>query len=195
MITESREYSILILKFWQGRRDSNSRPTVLETVALPTELHPYFGAGEGNRTLVTSLEGWGFTTKLHPLIKLIFQIPCDIFNVNILNMTYILYHNPSCSKSRICLQLLIKKKVHFKKRLYVTEPFSLNEISELVDKFSGDLEQLLRGNKFNFDIKNKQLLKDYLINNPAKLQRPIFFNGKKFTVCRPPELVISLIED
>ena len=55
--------------FWQGRRDSNSRPTVLETVALPTELHPFNGAGEGNRTLVTSLEGWGFTTKLHPRQK------------------------------------------------------------------------------------------------------------------------------
>ena len=25
-----------------------------------------FGAGEGNRTLVISLEGWSFTTKLHP---------------------------------------------------------------------------------------------------------------------------------
>ena len=25
---------------WQGHRDSNSRPTVLETVALPTELYP-----------------------------------------------------------------------------------------------------------------------------------------------------------
>ena len=25
------------------------------------------GAGEGNRTLVISLEGWSFTTKLHPL--------------------------------------------------------------------------------------------------------------------------------
>ena len=24
------------------------------------------GAGEGNRTLVASLEGWCFTTKLHP---------------------------------------------------------------------------------------------------------------------------------
>ena len=24
------------------------------------------GAGEGNRTLVASLEGWSFTTKLHP---------------------------------------------------------------------------------------------------------------------------------
>lgn len=26
---------------WQGRGESNPRPTVLETVALPTELHPY----------------------------------------------------------------------------------------------------------------------------------------------------------
>ena len=26
---------------WQGRGGSNSRPTVLETVALPTELRPY----------------------------------------------------------------------------------------------------------------------------------------------------------
>ena len=27
-----------------------------------------YGAGEGNRTLVISLEGWSFTTKLHPHI-------------------------------------------------------------------------------------------------------------------------------
>ena len=29
------------LSFWQGREDSNPRPTVLETGTLPTELHPY----------------------------------------------------------------------------------------------------------------------------------------------------------
>ena len=27
--------------FWQGRKDSNPRPMVLETSTLPTELHPY----------------------------------------------------------------------------------------------------------------------------------------------------------
>ena len=27
------------------------------------------GAGEGNRTLATSLEGWGSTIELHPQIK------------------------------------------------------------------------------------------------------------------------------
>lgn len=28
---------------WQGRKDSNSQQTVLETAALPIELHPYIG--------------------------------------------------------------------------------------------------------------------------------------------------------
>ena len=31
----------------------------------PAELMTH-GAGEGNRTLATSLEGWGSTTELHP---------------------------------------------------------------------------------------------------------------------------------
>ena len=29
-----------------------------------------YGAGEGNRTLATSLEGWGSTTELHPQKKM-----------------------------------------------------------------------------------------------------------------------------
>ncbi len=29
------------------------------------------GAGEGNRTLATSLEGWGSTIELHPQIKMV----------------------------------------------------------------------------------------------------------------------------
>src|SRR6185312_7457372 len=31
----------LTLQTWQGRRDSNPRPSVLETDALPAELHPF----------------------------------------------------------------------------------------------------------------------------------------------------------
>ena len=33
------------LIFWQGHQGSNPGPTVLETVALPTELYPYCDAG------------------------------------------------------------------------------------------------------------------------------------------------------
>jgi hypothetical protein len=34
------------------------------------------GAGEGNRTLTTSLEGWGSTTELHPQIDIFL---CDFY--------------------------------------------------------------------------------------------------------------------
>ena len=35
--------------FWQGQKDSNSRPTVLETGTLPAELYPYIKDGFKNR--------------------------------------------------------------------------------------------------------------------------------------------------
>ena len=37
------------LRKWQGQKDLNPRPTVLETVALPTELYPY--TFENNKVL------------------------------------------------------------------------------------------------------------------------------------------------
>ena len=32
---------MLSLLFWQGHKDLNPEPTVLETAALPIELYPY----------------------------------------------------------------------------------------------------------------------------------------------------------
>src|SRR5712671_4560709 len=58
---------------WSCQRDLNPRPPPYQGGALPAELwqhtgdekeHP--GAGEGNRTLTTSLEGWSSTIELHP---------------------------------------------------------------------------------------------------------------------------------
>ena len=37
----------------------------------PFCLYSINGAGEGNRTLATSLEGWGSTIELHPQIKMV----------------------------------------------------------------------------------------------------------------------------
>lgn len=38
-----RMFNLTGRREWQGQRDSNPRPTVLETVALPTELYPCGG--------------------------------------------------------------------------------------------------------------------------------------------------------
>ena len=38
---DNSELKNALRSIWQGRQVSNPRPTVLETVALPAELHPY----------------------------------------------------------------------------------------------------------------------------------------------------------
>ena len=49
-----------------GSRTPDTR--IRSPLLYPTELrvHNIYGAGEGNRTLATSLEGWGSTIELHP---------------------------------------------------------------------------------------------------------------------------------
>ena len=46
-------------------------PQLRRLLLYPAELlgHKQNGAGDGNRTHITSLEGWGSTIELHPQIK------------------------------------------------------------------------------------------------------------------------------
>ena len=41
LVREAQVVRKPLLQKWQGRQDLNSRHLVLETSALPTELHPY----------------------------------------------------------------------------------------------------------------------------------------------------------
>ena len=110
-------------------------------------------------------------------------------------MKMILYHNKKCSKSRECLSILSKEKVNFKVRDYMKENLTLNEIKHLVENLKSDLKEVIRDKKlFNTaDIIDKDELINHLCEFPKNMQRPIFFNGKNYFICRPPELVKKLL--
>ena len=44
-------------------------PLLRRQLLYPPELQAHIGAGDGNRTHVTSLEGWNSTIELHPHLK------------------------------------------------------------------------------------------------------------------------------
>jgi arsenate reductase len=109
-------------------------------------------------------------------------------------MTFTLFHNRNCSKSRECLKILHANKVKLSVREYIKQPLSENELKHIVNNLEGDLSNLVRRNNDEenlFSSKNK--LVKYLLINQKYLQRPIFFNKKKYIICRPPDLVINYL--
>ena len=63
--------------FFAGAEDRNRTGTVVSNrgilspvrLPVPPPRQQFTGAGDGNRTHVTSLEGWGSTIELHPHVE------------------------------------------------------------------------------------------------------------------------------
>ena len=105
-------------------------------------------------------------------------------------MTFTLLHNKNCSKSRSCVEILNQNNIKFEIREYMKKPLSLSEIKKLISKFDGNKFDLLRSGGEKLD--NKRF-EEFLFKNQTNLQRPIFFNGSKYFVCRPPNKILDLI--
>ncbi len=68
-LREQKETTIFCrkLSFLSGALRGTRTPDLLlrRQLLYPAELSAHFGAGDGNRTHVTSLEGWNSTIELH----------------------------------------------------------------------------------------------------------------------------------
>ena len=75
------------------------------------------------------------------------------------------------------------------------ENLTLNEIKHLMENLKSDLNEIVRDKKLlnPSDLINKDKLTDHLYKFPKNMQRPIFFNGENYFICRPPELVKKLL--
>ena len=109
-------------------------------------------------------------------------------------------HNPQCSKSRACLQLLNEHGVVPDVRLYLESPLSYQELRALHVALGGSVREMLRTEDSAVRVTgladpgltDEQLLHG-IAKAPALLQRPIVIVGDRALVCRPPERVVSLL--
>ncbi len=110
-----------------------------------------------------------------------------------------IYHNPRCMKSRETLQIVEKKAKNLEVIEYLKTPPTEKEIEALLKKLGMKAEEIVRKKEKIFlekykgkSLTEKQWIKA-LAENPILIERPIFVNGNKAVIGRPPENVKKIL--
>lgn len=113
-------------------------------------------------------------------------------------MTYTIYHNPRCSKSREALAILEEEKADIEIVKYLDNPLTEKELEKLLAKLNLKPTDILRKTEKIYKEQFKGLqLNDHewikvMTENPKLIERPIVVKGSKAIVGRPPVLVKEL---
>lgn len=110
------------------------------------------------------------------------------------------YHYNRCGKSREALNELKLKGVEPEIREYFEDPITPDEMSDILEKLGMEPEDLIRKDEkiWKEEFADKELARDEqmlaMIEHPRLMQRPIFINGEKAVVGRPPEKVLEILD-
>ena len=115
-------------------------------------------------------------------------------------MSTIIWHNPTCSKSRMALQILIDANITPLIRLYLQNPPSETEIKDLLSLLKKPALDITRKTEFEFKSLKPQILANedslikVLIKNPILIERPIVITKKRAIIARPPSLLEGFLK-
>lgn len=118
-------------------------------------------------------------------------------------MAITIYHNPRCSKSRATLELLKQHGVEPEIRLYLEDPPSAADLSEICELLSLSPTDFIRfgesvAKELEISRKDQRSEKEWceLIRaHPILLERPIVVAEHTAVIGRPPENVLEIIEE
>jgi arsenate reductase len=108
-----------------------------------------------------------------------------------------IYHNNRCYKSRQCLALIPTEGVEIID--YIKNPVTAAELNALIQKIGITPIELVRKGEviWKENYKDKELTDaeviDAMVANPKLIERPIVETSAKAMVCRPPELVLEVL--
>lgn len=111
-----------------------------------------------------------------------------------------IYHNPHCSKSRAVLEWLTKQEVEVEVISYLEQPLTGQELQDLFEKMAVSPREVMRTDVPAYQeqglsdekLSDKELIAA-IVAEPALLNRPIVVTEKGAKLCRPIELVETLL--
>lgn len=107
-------------------------------------------------------------------------------------------HNPRCSKSRACLQILQDKGIPVEVIEYMRHPLAIEQLQQLAEQLG--LKNMLRDSEavykeLHLAQADEQSILQAMSEHPQLIQRPIVISGEKMLIARPPEKVLEFIHD
>jgi arsenate reductase len=114
----------------------------------------------------------------------------------------LVYHNPSCSKSRGALDLLREHSVDVEVVEYLRHPPDRAALERILDAISDPPDALVRKDKrfkeLGLDASRfatREAVVDLLLEHPELMERPVVFRGERAVIARPSERVLELLEN
>ncbi|MBQ0757318.1 MAG: arsenate reductase (glutaredoxin) [Amphritea sp.] len=115
-------------------------------------------------------------------------------------MSVEIYHNPRCSKSRTTLALLEEQNITPDVRLYLENPPTVTELTDIISQLSITPRELLRQGEAEYKDNNladksltDQQIIDLMVEYPRLIERPIVITNGKARIGRPPESVLEIL--
>ena len=110
-----------------------------------------------------------------------------------------IYHNPRCTKSREGLVEIESLEKPFTIRKYFDEPFTKEELTEVLQKLGFKPLELVRTKEKIWiehykgkELSDKDIIEAMLLH-PKLIERPIVVNGDKAVMARPKEVINEII--
>jgi arsenate reductase (glutaredoxin) len=115
---------------------------------------------------------------------------------------YLVFHNPSCSKSRGALQILADEGIETDVVEYIKAPPDRATLERIVDTIPNPPAELVRKDK-RFkelgldagDYTERDAVVALLLEHPELMERPVVFHGDRAVIARPSELVLDLVKE
>jgi len=110
-----------------------------------------------------------------------------------------IYHNPRCSKSRAALTYLEEKGLKPEIRLYLKEPYTVEEMEDVLKRMNKEPQDIFRTHEklYKSDFKGKIFNHDewikILLEFPQLIQRPIVVSNHKAIFAVPAEEVEAIL--
>jgi arsenate reductase len=112
-----------------------------------------------------------------------------------------IWHNPRCSKSRATLALLEERGVDATEVRYLDDAPSRADLERVLSLLGTDDPTTIarrgedRWKELDLEGRSRDELLDAMAANPILIERPIVIRGERAAIGRPPENVLSLLDD